>query len=268
MVTIRKYEELTQYVEMFATGKAELMILHGVAGLGKTEQVVRKLKEVNAKHKVIDGYLTKTQLIRVLYEHRDDLIVLDDTDNLLQDKSIYGVMRAAFDTGGKRMVSYRSPSPYVADLQETFEITSNLMIITNGMANSPAISAFKSRAICIDFKPTTKEITTKLRAIAHVATKIFPKDEEVLDMFEKLAPISKQPNFRAYLLSAKVKAEGIDWQKHLAEAMVVDPLLSAMIQATESGKNFKSRAAKFEELTGKGARTYSRLLNEYREAMG
>jgi hypothetical protein len=262
MVKVKTYEELLKYGEFFLEGKVPLMILSGLPGIGKSEEI-KQLTEGRKGVRYVEGYQTKTQFVKMMYEHPDDFIIVNDTDNLFQDKAMFGMLRVGFDTNDDRHINYESPSPFVADIPRDFRITGNMLIITNGLAESTVMNAFKSRAVCVDFAPTPKEITTKLKSIILASTTI-PKDQEVFNLFERLAPVSKEPNFRAYILSAKLKPKGIDWRNHLAETMKVNPLLSAMVEATQEGKTYKQRAKRFVELTNKSERTYSRLLKQYR----
>lgn len=252
-------------MDFFLEGITPLTIILGSAGIGKTEQVKRKL-ESRKNVCYISGYMTKTQFVKTLYEHRDDYIVIDDTDNLFADASIFGILRCAFDTGNERTVDYYSPSPFVGDIPRSFTITAPMLIITNGLKESHAMTAFKSRAICINFKPSILELVNKLKEIVKTSKSII-NDADVLALYEKFAPVSAEPTFRAYILSTLLKSKGIDWRKHLRESMRVNPLIGHMITATETHKNHKERVKLFKQLSGKSASTYNRLLKEYREVV-
>lgn len=262
MVLITTYDELNAYVDFFSTFNANLMIIDGPPGVGKSETIKRALQGKNVQHHYQEGYITKTSFMKTLYDHRDDPIVIDDTDNLFADKAVFGILREAFDTRDERTVSYASTSPLMADLPQHFSITSPLMIITNGLKSSTVMDAFKNRAVYIDFRPTHDEICKKLYSITRSKNSI-KHDTLVFDRFKKYSALAKQPNLRSYILSVKLKDAGIDWKKHMRDSMQIDPLIGAMIEATESSTSFKKRGERFRELTGKSERTYSRYLKKY-----
>lgn len=264
MVKVSTFAELSKYVDFFTKGKATAMMIQSVGGVGKTETVKRALKKLGVQHTYKTGHMTVTELVRLFYEHRDELIVIDDVDALFQSERTFSILRAACDTGMDRKVEYASPSYTVADIPQSFSVTSQVLLLVNSFPESPSINAFKTRAVCVEFQPTPEELSKKLHEIVVGSTSV-PNDPEVIEAFDMFAPVSKEPNFRAYILSALMKPAGIDWKKHLSESMKVDPLIGAMLRATQERKTFKDRQERFVELTGKSGRTYARLLHEHKE---
>lgn len=259
---ITTYAEMEKYALFAAQGKTASAMFLSRGGLGKTQTI----KSILAKHKIPhvykSGFMTVTELVRLFYEHPDDLIVIDDVDALFESERTFAILRQACDTVGNRTVQYASPSHTVADIPKEFPVQATVILLVNDFPDSPAIKAFKTRTICVEFQPSGKEVSERLCQIA-TSGKI-SHDPEVLSQFQKLAPVSKMPNFRAYILSAALKTAGMDWQKHLADAMGADPLITAALQSVKHGKTYQDHTQHFQELTGKSARTYSRIISEYK----
>ena len=81
-IILYTYQELDQYARAFGSGHLNLMILVGAPGLQKSHVVHAA---VGSDICWIEGTATPFRLYCELWEHRDQLVVIDDVDSLCTD---------------------------------------------------------------------------------------------------------------------------------------------------------------------------------------
>lgn len=90
-----------------------VMIVSGDKGVGKTykaNEVLRKQKI--RKYKIVSGSLSAVQLYKFMWEHPDEIIVLDDVNSILQDaKDGASLLKAATDSYSVRTLSWQKQNP-------------------------------------------------------------------------------------------------------------------------------------------------------------
>ena len=95
-ITVRTYAELYEFVCAFAKGGINLMILVGPPGVAKTQTVKRALE--GAPYNLVEGNASAFGLYQSLYEHQDELTVIDDIDALYSDKSAVRLLKCLCQT--------------------------------------------------------------------------------------------------------------------------------------------------------------------------
>jgi hypothetical protein len=91
---------------MIAKSYATSLILCGDPGLGKSTIVQNCLKDYRKEFIVSKGAVTSKSLFRLLYENNGRIIVLDDSDQLLNMRNAVNVLKAALDSNLVRKVSW------------------------------------------------------------------------------------------------------------------------------------------------------------------
>lgn len=106
---IKKFKALEKYTRMIARKSPYLnsMIVFGQAGIGKTQTIKNILREENADFVFKSGGIAgKTGLLQLLWDYRDNkILVLDDNDGILADKTAVNFLKAALQDQD-RVVSY------------------------------------------------------------------------------------------------------------------------------------------------------------------
>ena len=144
-------EALTKHydrLERMVTGVANNgwhLIVNGPAGSGKTEYVCdilmgmwndgKKNRELEHEPIMLSGTMSAVLLFATLYHNREKgkVIVIDDTDKILEDTECLEVLKASCDTKGSKHVSWKKYTNALRDLnaQDTFEYHGRIIIITN-----------------------------------------------------------------------------------------------------------------------------------------
>ena len=127
-------------------GHVRAMIVSGPPGVGKSfgvEQVLSK-HDVFAgvaqdsrlkKYEIVKGAMSAIGLYKKLYEYADrkSIVVFDDCDSVLLDNDCLNMLKAALDSGSKRVINWNKESRYLRDegVPQSFEFKGGCIFITN-----------------------------------------------------------------------------------------------------------------------------------------
>jgi tRNA A37 threonylcarbamoyladenosine biosynthesis protein TsaE len=128
--SVTRYAELQQWAHAFAEGKFDLLILVGTSGIGKSRIVRDRVQEI--AH-IIEGRTTAFQLYRELFEHRGDVLVIDDVDQLYSDRDAVGLLKCLCQSEEVKTVAWHSASSKLAKagIPLEFDTRSKVAIIGN-----------------------------------------------------------------------------------------------------------------------------------------
>lgn len=136
------YDSIAKRVEAFSKGIFDKrgLIVNGPAGGGKTEIVNAVLKaNPTVQFKVISGTITAPSLFIELYKSRksDQILVIDDTDAVLENTEMADILKGAIDTGTPKEITYnkRSQNLREADVPQNFVFAGRIILITNTHLN-------------------------------------------------------------------------------------------------------------------------------------
>jgi hypothetical protein len=140
-------EALTQHydrLERFVRGVADdswHLIINGPAGSGKTEFCTETLMDLyddkSLKHEplMISGTISSVALFATLYKMRKkgQVLVVDDTDKILDDIECLEVLKACCDTKKDKQVTWRKYTSALKELgaKDTFTYRGRIILITN-----------------------------------------------------------------------------------------------------------------------------------------
>jgi hypothetical protein len=104
-VTVRTYAEFEQFSRAFAAGHLNLLIVLGGPGLSKT-RVMREA--VGPAACCIEGHVTPFGVYRLLWEHKDQPVVLDDADSLFLNPEGIRLMKALCQSDPVKRIAWES----------------------------------------------------------------------------------------------------------------------------------------------------------------
>ena len=185
-----RFQDMNDYIKLVIKGIKPLALICGAPGVGKTFRI---MKEVNKTHKLgnnlslMKGRCTPQAIYTELWQRRNDgdLIVFDDCDDVFKDDVAINLIKAAFDSSEKRLVSWSTARPIVMDRElaeqypdeavydmdkevwtypRIFEFKGGGIIITNFRAGQ-IDTAIRNRSLIADLDFTTKELLDLIKGI-------------------------------------------------------------------------------------------------------
>ena len=136
-------EDMTRAVKK---GDVKSMIVTGPPGVGKSYGVEKVLSKHDVfatvaqdeklkKYEVVKGAMSAIGLYSKLYEFSDKkcVLVFDDCDSVLQDELSLNILKAALDSGKKRMIHWNTDSRLLRSegVPNSFEFKGGAIFITN-----------------------------------------------------------------------------------------------------------------------------------------
>src|SRR3990167_5736584 len=158
-----KIAVINDYIEMASKQIVNGVLILGAGGLGKTFLVINKLLSLKAKYIYHNNKLTKVELYKLLYEYRDNSIIVldncgfpDDEYIKILDSALEGV---PYEKGKQRIVGYRSSAKQLADYPNQFIFNSSIIMLDNKLNyNDDRISALLTKVIFKEYSLTYKEM--------------------------------------------------------------------------------------------------------------
>jgi hypothetical protein len=142
----QRFSILDDMTRAVKSGDIRAMIVSGPPGVGKSYNV----EEVLSKHDVfanvandqklkkyegVKGAMSPLGLYMKLHEYKDkkSIVVFDDCDSVLLDDLSLNILKAALDTGKKRMIHWNTDSRALREEQidKSFEFRGGAIFITN-----------------------------------------------------------------------------------------------------------------------------------------
>lgn len=183
------YTDVLEHLEGLVTGVIKgafnALFVAGKGGTGKTQTVEKVLHS----HGLTDGsgYFKNTGsasasgVYTLLYQHRNDIILFDDSDGALADQDARNLIKAATDTKKSRKLVWNKKSSFIFDPDsenpEDYEDDPDM---------APKYFDFKGRIIFISNLPLNKlDPDGALRTRAFVIN-VNPTDDEMFEYMEKI----------------------------------------------------------------------------------
>jgi len=183
------YGDVLEHLEGLVTGIVKgafnALFVAGKGGTGKTQTV----ENVLGSHGLSDGngYFKNTGsasaagVYTLLYHHRNDIIVFDDSDGALADQDARNIIKAATDTKKIRKLVWNKKSSFIFDPD-----AEDPEVYEDDLSMAPKFFDFKGRIIFISNLPLNKlDPDGALRTRAFVIN-VDPTDEELFEYMEKI----------------------------------------------------------------------------------
>jgi predicted AAA+ superfamily ATPase len=240
-----RFEILDEMTRALKVGDIRALIVTGPPGVGKSYGVEEQLTKDSMfdalsggrkKYEVVKGAMTALGLYAKLYEYSDagNVLVFDDCDSVLLDDLALNILKAALDSGKKRMIYWNAESNKLAreGIPDKFEFKGSACFITNIKFDNVRskrlqdhLEALQSRCHYLDL--TLDTMRDKLLRIKQIAgtgalfdsTKTSKKDaDEVIEFMEKNRNKFREMSLRMALKVADLQKISPTKWRSLAES--------------------------------------------------
>jgi hypothetical protein len=141
-----RFDILDEMTRAVKKGDVRAMIVTGPPGVGKSHGVETVLSKHDVfatvaqneklkKYEVVKGAMSAIGLYKKLYEYSDkkSILVFDDCDSVLLDDLSLNILKAALDSGKKRMIHWNTDSRLLRSegVPNSFEFRGGAIFITN-----------------------------------------------------------------------------------------------------------------------------------------
>ena len=237
------YEEsldaLKTGMKLLMSNASNSLWVAGRGGTGKTVTVEKMLKDAGKSdgegYFKITGSATPSGIYRMMFEHRNDILLFDDSDSALNDQEGRNLFKAAADTNKRRKISWMKggknfvdPSDFDEDsdddtLPRYFDFTGKIIFISNMPLNKlDPDGALRTRGFIINVDPTNEEIydfmmkiCTKIELDVDYTMSTAAR-QEVVDILRTRKVMDKSVNLRQLVRGLNTRA-GIESQGGSAE---------------------------------------------------
>lgn len=248
----QKFHMMEQLIKMTIRGSSKGMLITGRGGIGKTytvldmldklgkvdwmkaradagiteispededdetEEKVEHLAELGVRgdYVVFKGYASAAALYRLLYEHKNRIIIFDDCDSILKNEDSVNVLKGALDTYEERWVSWNTNAS-VSDLPPCFKFEGQVIIISNSEMEK-VNEAVRTRCFKVDVSMTPAQRVQRMRS---VLPNILPEvdlsyKEDALRLMTEHLDVAIDVSFRSLMNVIKLRIEpGLkDWE--------------------------------------------------------
>lgn len=242
MLVIKDYKKLNLYMTAFGSKSLNLMIIVSRGGLGKTFLAEESLMEEAPM--IFTGHVTPLGMYKELLERnkeeQDFIVVFDDVDTLMLNKTNVALLKQLCDTREEKIIRYSTTSPILRDMEQEFETKCKVLMLMNDVkTDDKNLNALLTRAHFINFDPPDTEI------IRHMKT--FGKDKEILSFIETYAHFSKSLNLRVYKRAVELKEAGLDWKEEVVNELNIDNRLFEIESLLRKYDNDQDREEEFSD---------------------
>ncbi len=257
---VTTYGELEERVDSFFDGVLDLLVIRGPTSTGKTYHIRERTS--NGEGTYLNGSLSPLETYKTLYHSMDVPIVLDDMEELMRSRRRRTILKNLADTYEVKTLSWRSSTPRLEGVPETFNTTSNVCIVCNEL-NTKGLNeeALVSRGLVLDFWPSDEELADRMEIVAKEYECGLSLDEryEVFRFIREWMPFSSEANLRTLVIGLRLRDGGRDWRDTLTRGMDVDVRLVLVKDLLAEHDRVGDAAAAFAEETGLTVRTFYNL---------
>jgi len=239
-----RFDILDQMTKSLVKSDIRALIVTGPPGVGKSFGVEEELTKSSLfgdmagskrKYEVVKGAMTPLGLYAKLYEYSDkgNVLVFDDCDSVLMDDLALNILKAALDSGKKRMIYWNAESAKLRNegIPDKFEFKGSACFITNikfenvrSKKLQDHLEALQSRCHYLDL--TLDTMRDKILRVKQIAQKgdlfkgySFSKEEEseIIDFIADNCNRFREVSLRMALKVADLKKISTNWRS-LAES--------------------------------------------------
>ena len=202
-----RFEFLDDLTSMVVTGVTPSLVVTGPGGNGKTNSVKRTIQnnELTDRDFVFfKGYSTARGLYNTLYDNNGKLIIFDDCDSVLEDKTSKNILKSALDSYEERTISWMAKMNKNDEYPSQFDFTGRIIFISNKSKDS-IDGALKSRSLMVDLTMTPEE---KIERLTFILPDILPEydiaiKKEVLNFLD-IVKYDVDINIRTFIMVTKI----------------------------------------------------------------
>jgi len=233
---LSSYADLIKYVDAFAEGHLNLLILIGAPGLGKSQILKKALSDDVCW---IDGHTTAFGMYCRLYEQRDRHVVIDDVDDLHHNPDAVRLLKSLCQSDREKSIAWNSTTRQLDQRGIPHQFGSRTAIVANDWrCLNLDVEALEDRGHVVQFIPTPLEV--------HLQAAEWFDDQEVFDFIGSRLSFLEQPSFRHYVSTAELKRAGLDWRRAmLSRCLSGKKLIVAQLKADVRFVTEEERAQAF-----------------------
>lgn len=177
-----KLQMARDFTAAVATGRATGLALHGRGGIGKSREVLGELERLEVPYRLYNSRMTGRALYNTLERSPDAIHILEDMEQLLNDKGALGVLRSALwaqtkpyhDGPLERLVTWSTHL-----MEHSFIFTGGIILIANRpFPDKPELDAIKTRVIYHQLIVSDNELIAKMR---HIASQGYKRGRDKID---------------------------------------------------------------------------------------
>jgi len=184
-----KFEFLRGMIAQMVNGKVQSIYLYGMPGSGKSYETVQTLDNLGATYSTFSGAGGPDEFVQILYNHREDeILLLDDfSDKLLKNQEMVNILKAALQNDPVRTITYAKVPKKGLDFPPQFKFSSGIIFISNYPKLDPAIA---SRSMVLEITFSNEEVVEKIESTLKNYRPDVPmaKKKEALEYARELAP--------------------------------------------------------------------------------
>ena len=243
---ITTYAQLQGYATAFAAKKLGLLFLLGRPGTGKSRAVSEAVGDDCCW---ICGNASPFGIYMSAYEHRNQLLILDDVDGLYRDRTGLRLLKSLCQSDPLKRVAWHTDAATLdrRGVPREFTTTSHVAIIANQRKSlSEDVAALEDRGHVIHFDPRPLEI--------HKQAASWYWDQEVFDFVAANLHLIEDHSLRTYFRTWELKSAGLDWRAAVLSSFLSGKALEvAKLRADPSFDSEEARARAFVQ-AGHGCR--------------
>lgn len=235
-----------------------LMVI-GDAGIGKSFNIRSKLikdgfTEMGKKKYVLQkGHITPLDFYHLGFENPDSVLIIDDIENILENKVSYSLLLAMLETDNKRIVQYKTTSEKL-EVSKFFEFKGKLIICLNRVPNTH-LDALNSRCYTERLSNSLKDKLELCYALARIEN--IPI--EIVDYIKELAKPEHAIKIDLRLVQKldEIRKNKSDWKEEFRK--VIEDMKDIVRMIADSGIPYREQIEEFKRITGKSASSYDRI---------
>lgn len=253
---------LRHYVNMVCTQNATGLICEGEAGMGKSFNILKALKDSGREFVYCSGFTTTLELYNFLYENKEKIIFFDDTKNIFKSEASLEILKASmFSPTGVRIVKYLSSTPKLKAPNQ-FIFNGGIIVAINELnkKSSEDLKAVIDRVLYLNIRFSYMEKLSIIAELIKHPYKELSEDErrKVFEFIKDRANESTQNlNFRLlYKLYEIYRYNKEEFEKLAEKVICNNEQLSYIIQLLKHTSTMKDAEKEFSQKTGYSRRTF------------
>ena len=263
---LRKWNDteskMKKYIFSVVNSDINLLILISRPGLSKTFTTETTLDTLGTKYIKITGHCTPLELYKLLYENRNGVIFIDDTQVLLESPSSRSLIMAAVwaATSNNRTITYASSTSKLDGIDNRFEFTGKVIICANSIPRK--CEAMCSRGLFYEFNHNRNTVITKMKDIS--SNKNIPA--EIVQHIENITTLANlEISLRDLHIAYELYKKHKDWKSLVANQLKAKDEDIILLRSMECCAKTSDQLAMFIRKSGMSRTTFfrkKRMLEE------